>query len=547
MPVDKISDAPANIRKLNGVALTLEQVNWILELYDTLTAEGKVSNAMAVAIAAFKKAFELRNGKWVRRKQKHDMREDKAMLELAQWTTKYVNDLPDSSFLYIAPGGKKDESGKTVPRSLRYFPYKDANGKIDLPHVRNAIARIPQSNAKGLTAAKKKALQEKLRKILDAENKKRMGKFVLADTGLAGEVQPISGLWTDENGVPRRRYVKDMIRVGKYKHPRDGWELDVTVEKIDEWIEKFRQMKAAGVDVEIAKDHSMKADDVVGYVVDMYREGDTLYGVHEMRGSDAIDLAARVKNVSVLIDRDYVDGKGNKYGEVIVHSALVQQPVVPGQSDFKAIAASRSGGEVQEVPMLLSGDFEMANSDEVLEKLRELAGLDEGDEQVVMSKLTEMISELKTAKEAAEAKIKELESSNAELIAASKAANEQVDPDVLEERAETAEEKLQSLVEKAKITPAVAKKLQAALIGDSGARNAYALTRKASGMDVPLAKQILEALKENDPVELGEKTKAQSVALARQVPGEEKVEIDPEDIKRRAKEALLAAGIRAKL
>ena len=37
----------------------------------------------------------------------------------ATWTTAFVNDLPDSSFLYIEPGGEKDEEGKTKPRSLR--------------------------------------------------------------------------------------------------------------------------------------------------------------------------------------------------------------------------------------------------------------------------------------------------------------------------------------------------------------------------------------------------------------------------------------------
>lgn len=63
----------------------------------------------------------------------------------AEWDTAYMNNLPDSSFAYIAPGGEKDSEGKTVPRSLRYFPYKDASGKVDLPHLRNALARAPQS------------------------------------------------------------------------------------------------------------------------------------------------------------------------------------------------------------------------------------------------------------------------------------------------------------------------------------------------------------------------------------------------------------------
>ena len=62
-----------------------------------------------------------------------------------------------------------NETGKTTPRSKRHFPYKDAAGKVDLPHLRNAIARIPQSNAPGLDDAKKTALQDRARKILDQE------------------------------------------------------------------------------------------------------------------------------------------------------------------------------------------------------------------------------------------------------------------------------------------------------------------------------------------------------------------------------------------
>ena len=54
-------------------------------------------------------------------------------------STKDQNDLPDSDFAYIEPGGKKDKDGKTTPRSLRHFPIMDA------AHVRNALARASQS------------------------------------------------------------------------------------------------------------------------------------------------------------------------------------------------------------------------------------------------------------------------------------------------------------------------------------------------------------------------------------------------------------------
>ena len=86
---------------------------------------------------------------------------------MATWDAAYVNDLPDSAFLYIAPGGDKDGEGKTTPRDLRYFPVRDANGKVDLPHVRNALARIPQAS---ISASAKASATAKAQKLLAAAN-----------------------------------------------------------------------------------------------------------------------------------------------------------------------------------------------------------------------------------------------------------------------------------------------------------------------------------------------------------------------------------------
>jgi phage head maturation protease len=57
----------------------------------------------------------------------------------AEMSSGSINDLPDSDFAYIEPGGSKDGSGKTVPRSLRHFPVHDK------AHVQNALSRAPQS------------------------------------------------------------------------------------------------------------------------------------------------------------------------------------------------------------------------------------------------------------------------------------------------------------------------------------------------------------------------------------------------------------------
>lgn len=63
----------------------------------------------------------------------------------AEWDATFISNLPDSAFAYIEPGGEKDDEGKTTPRLLRHFPHHGPDGDIDLPHLRNALSRGPQS------------------------------------------------------------------------------------------------------------------------------------------------------------------------------------------------------------------------------------------------------------------------------------------------------------------------------------------------------------------------------------------------------------------
>lgn len=91
----------------------------------------------------------------------------------ATWTDAEVNALPDSAFAVIEPGGKKDKSGKTSPRSLRKFPHHNANGSVDKPHVDNAASRIPKSSLSDELKAKAEAHIEAHQKELgeDVESK----------------------------------------------------------------------------------------------------------------------------------------------------------------------------------------------------------------------------------------------------------------------------------------------------------------------------------------------------------------------------------------
>jgi hypothetical protein len=94
----------------------------------------------------------------------------------AEWSTAYVNNLPDSAFLYVEDGGRKDSSGKTTPRTLRHFPYKDSSGAVDLPHLRNALARIPDSS---LPQAVKDDLTAKAKGILQHNGGEEQNSIVI--------------------------------------------------------------------------------------------------------------------------------------------------------------------------------------------------------------------------------------------------------------------------------------------------------------------------------------------------------------------------------
>jgi LysM repeat protein len=141
-------------------------------------------------------------------------------------------------------------------------------------------------------------------------------------------------------GQPCVYLKKDLIHCGHYTHPAKGFNVPVDRKRIDDWVSNFRKMRANGVKVPINLDHSDRAADCVGYVVEMSRSGDALHALCQFIGSDAAAVAAR-NYVSVGIDPAYTDGQERDYGDAIVHVALTPVPIVPDQAPF-TLAASTS-------------------------------------------------------------------------------------------------------------------------------------------------------------------------------------------------------------
>lgn len=139
------------------------------------------------------------------------------MNKFAEWSTAMVNTFPDSSFAFIMQGGKKDSEGKTVPRSLRKLPYKDANGNIDLAHVRNALARLDQTD--GISDSKINSIRTMLQNILKKQN--------MSDQRLKAQVA------YENKGIVKGL---EVMRVGKWNN------TDITEKHLKNWENTFKKM-----------------------------------------------------------------------------------------------------------------------------------------------------------------------------------------------------------------------------------------------------------------------------------------------------------------
>ena len=77
----------------------------------------------------------------------------------ATWSRAYIRQLPDSAFAVIEPTPEG--------RTLRRLPHHDAAGALDVPHLCNALARLPQVHWRDPmnAAAARRHLQEHLNQV----------------------------------------------------------------------------------------------------------------------------------------------------------------------------------------------------------------------------------------------------------------------------------------------------------------------------------------------------------------------------------------------
>jgi cation transport regulator ChaB len=102
----------------------------------------------------------------------------------AEWTRKFINSLPDAAFAYVE---KAYRDGDTKNKNARHAPHHNANvrsatekSSVDLPHLRNALARVNQ--LKSVTGESNEMIQSKAKAHLMAHAKQwGVGEFAKTD------------------------------------------------------------------------------------------------------------------------------------------------------------------------------------------------------------------------------------------------------------------------------------------------------------------------------------------------------------------------------
>ena len=330
----------------------------------------------------------------------------------------------------------------------------------------------------------------------------------------------LSSARIDDSGATVKRFRKELVRVGDYFKASQNLAFTVTPDTLDHWAMTFSQWAANGnkVPVPLGHDKAQNPEANRGWVVDMFREGDTLVGVIDLIGGDepSINTLAASNDVSIYAPVSFTDGKGNTYSRPITHVALCTDPVILGLGKFQAIAASlqQNGDRTMEEILKalgLAADADVAAVLAAIAALKERAAGD-GDKDVAASMTDEEAAKVADALGLeAGASVEDILAAIAKLSEGAAVAASQgkpADPLVVKLMGESRGAKMEALVAAGKITPAVAAKLRTRYV------DAKALSLSLSGGKDDGFDALAAALAENDPVVLAQQTGAQVLALS---------------------------------
>ena len=165
-------------------------------------------------------------------------------------------------------------------------------------------------------------------------------------------------------GEPMTRVVKDVLRVGRWKvgTKPDGkpnfW--DVKRDDLIMLATAHKDATCRGVAMNLTKSHGnlqtgiVPTDELIAPVDELIVDGNVLWASCYVTPEQAKYLRNPACKVSPGIWDDWVDGYGNVYRSKMLHVAVTDHPVIPGQGPFVTMANAQSKGKTMDFANLVS-------------------------------------------------------------------------------------------------------------------------------------------------------------------------------------------------
>jgi hypothetical protein len=166
--------------------------------------------------------------------------------------------------------------------------------------------------------------------------------YLTAQMELAADepAQRPPGFPAEVDGEPAFYRWKEIARTGSWIHPATKTPVLIDRARMDNWIENFQKYRRSGHLPFVPNYHvdaRSEADRNHGFVIDMQREGDSLFGVFQIIGAESLN-ATRKNNVSIFVRPGAVDSAtGERYDELLEHVALTPRPTLTGLKPFEKL------------------------------------------------------------------------------------------------------------------------------------------------------------------------------------------------------------------
>jgi hypothetical protein len=360
-----------------------------------------------------------------------------------------------------------------------------------------------------------------------------------------------------EGGQPARLFRKELIQCGQWTHPATGQTIDITPDVLRHWQRQFIAMSAAGIQVPIPATHTADPEANRGYLkgLELSKDGRHLFGIIDLIGEDAIKLAGRT-DVSIFAE-DVPGSNKEVYRFAIEHVAVVTDPVIPGLSGWQALAAAQGRKFnantpiffAQKVPTMANVDTAQLTGipspdgmsqpstppgakpgkglasqikDHYLGQMstKLAAGIDDpdADHKALCKEVLEMLKQASTMMqqfvEQEEAEPDDGEPTDDQLCKALSKRGmvmskkpESVHPMMLKLARKDVDRTINDLARECRLSPAAVKIINAEYIRTDGAGLAMSLARGETETELD---RLFKVLRANNPVALGEQTRAQA-------------------------------------